>query len=178
VKFEDWQELAEHVAEAHPEAAEAATVQSPGKTAATTADSPSKEAEVLSVKSEKVETTSAEQQQQPQQKDTEATPNKVLVPSNKTPVFNNLCEICSSKFESYQKLQAHLLIKHEFNNLSGVFTCPVCDEAYSRPENLLAHANIHGGAAKIYKCTQCTQAFVFKSQLINHSFSHHPPNVS
>jgi hypothetical protein len=34
------------------------------------------------------------------------------------------------------------------------------------------HVSVHGPAAKIYKCAQCPASFVFKSQLINHSFSH------
>ena len=50
--------------------------------------------------------------------------------------------------------------------------CPVCDESFSRPEILLSHTQIHGPSAKIYKCTQCVLSFVFKSQLINHSFCH------
>lgn len=54
-----------------------------------------------------------------------------------------------------------------------VFICPVCDEQFNRPDTLLIHTSVHGQAAKIYKCTQCPQSYVFKSQLINHSFSHH-----
>ena len=96
------------------------------------------------------------------------------------------CEICSNKFDSSLKLQAHLLLKHEFKHGAGAgslssssssssLACPVCDEVFApaRVDLLLAHTLVHGQAAKVYKCTQCTQAFVFKSQLINHSFSHH-----
>ena len=78
------------------------------------------------------------------------------------------------------RLQAHLLVKHEQHqqhlqpNMNGqvAFSCPVCDEGFIRPDQLIAHVHVHGPAAKIYKCSQCPAAFVFKSQLINHSFSH------
>jgi uncharacterized Zn-finger protein len=83
-----------------------------------------------------------------------------------------LCEICSSKFETQLKLQAHLLMKHEFASSNGIYICPVCDDTFNRPEFLLSHTQQHGPAAKIYKCTQCPLAYVFKSQLINHSFAH------
>lgn len=53
-----------------------------------------------------------------------------------------------------------------------MFICPVCDEQFNRPDVLLFHTTVHGQAAKIYKCSQCPHAYVFKSQLINHSFSH------
>lgn len=97
--------------------------------------------------------------------------------SHKTDVF--LCEICSSKFDSNFKLQTHLLLKHEYGNqMNATYSCPVCDEAYNRADLLLQHTQIHGSAAKIYKCSQCSMAFVFKSQLINHSFSHQTKNLS
>jgi len=83
-----------------------------------------------------------------------------------------LCEICTSKFETQLKLQAHLLTKHEFASSNGIYICPVCDDTFNRPEFLLSHTQQHGPAAKIYKCTQCPLAYVFKSQLINHSFAH------
>jgi hypothetical protein len=97
---------------------------------------------------------------------------------------DHLCEICTCKFDTPSKLQSHLLLKHEFpiatNSSSGplltALVCPVCDESFSRAEHLLAHTAVHGQAAKIYKCTHCPLAFVFKSQLINHSFAHQNSN--
>ena len=56
--------------------------------------------------------------------------------------------------------------------LMTALVCPVCDESFSRADHLLQHTLVHGQAAKIYKCTHCHLAFVFKSQLINHSFAH------
>lgn len=95
-----------------------------------------------------------------------------------------MCEICTCKFDTPSKLQSHLLLKHEFpiaaNSSSGplitALICPVCDESFSRADHLLAHTAVHGQAAKIYKCTHCPLAFVFKSQLINHSFAHQNSN--
>ena len=164
VKFEAWQELADHISRAHP------NEENPQKANAAEANNGEviKEITTSDVKSEKIETTS----------DTSVSKGSELISQMSPKRTSNsnfeLCEICSAKFDSNYKLQAHLLIKHEFGNTNGIFTCPVCDESYSRPENLLAHANVHGHAARIYKCTQCTLAFVFKSQLINHSFSHKP----
>ncbi|CAF0842921.1 unnamed protein product [Brachionus calyciflorus] len=106
--------------------------------------------------------------------------NEPLMPKMTNQIF--LCEICSSKFDSNFKLQTHLILKHEYGNQpNATFTCPVCDESYNRADLLLQHTQIHGQAAKIYKCTQCPLSFVFKSQLINHSFSHqmnHAKNTS
>ena len=152
VKFESWPELNDHMAEAHPTES---SVKQPVETAAT--DKP-KQASVKEERRSPVQVVE---------------PTTVVAPVTAPagPIQTDLCEICSSKFDSNSKLQAHLLIKHEFANLN-VYTCPVCDESYSRPEVLLAHTNVHGLAARIYKCTHCSLAFVFKSQLINHSFFH------
>jgi len=170
VKFESSRELSEHMAEAHPENdAEKNGSQSP----INDVNFGGKKINNGNFKTEKVESTGCEKKIA----EFDVADNQIIASKDKQIVSNNLCEICSSKFECHQKLQAHLLLKHEFNNISGVFTCPVCDEAYSRPENLLIHSNVHGDAAKIYKCSLCKLAFVFKSQLINHSFSHHPTNV-
>lgn len=165
VKFEAWQELADHISKSHPKEE---TAQNPTESLNT--DEVSKEIKSSEIKSEKVEAVievPAAVARCPE-------PLEKMSPQASSSTNYEICEICSSKFDSNFKLQAHLLIKHEFGNTNGVFTCPVCDESYSRPENLLAHANVHGHAARIYKCTQCTLAFVFKAQLINHSFLHQP----
>lgn len=156
VKFEIWQELADHIAEMHKE--EPATTK-----AIEPAPEPVKEK--VPVKQERKSPEPVPVQQEKEVK-------KIAEPINNHHI-TDMCEICSSKFDSNAKLQCHLLIKHEFVNNNNLFTCPVCDEAFSRPENLIQHTYSHGPAAKIYKCSKCSIAFVFKAQLINHSFSHH-----
>lgn len=82
------------------------------------------------------------------------------------------CEICSTKLDSSLRLNVHILLSHEFVASPNGLACPVCDEPFPRAEALIAHVSQHGQAARIYKCNHCPSSFVFKSQLINHSFSH------
>lgn len=200
VKFEEWRELADHIAKDHPstknsdstKASESATAPEKNPAKSGTEQSISTQPIQPVIKAEKIDnpapviapviatiTNGHSTASNPASNNSSPRSLNSTNTSNNRPqgfevtYSNELCEICSSKFDSNQKLQAHLLTKHEFGNTNAsVYTCPVCDESYSQPESLLAHANIHGHAARIYKCSHCTLAFVFKSQLINHSFSH------
>jgi hypothetical protein len=188
VKFEVWQELVEHMSKAHNirTASSSSSPSSKSTTANSSLQNNEPDASRLSNDIIKQEpTTFSSPKTNISNVNTNSSnlnkSNCSNVATNATFMSNTfLCEICSSKFDTQSKLQSHLLLKHEFpiasNSTSGplltALVCPVCDESFSRADHLLQHTLVHGQAARIYKCSHCTLAFVFKSQLINHSFTH------
>lgn len=135
VKFEVWQELVDHMAKVHNINQASRAAQSPTPSIRSTTSNSSS-----SIPNGDVQNGDGFKKE----------PNQSQV--------DFLCEICSSKFDCNAKLQAHLLIKHEFSNSAtnsvNAMTCPVCDETFARANFLLQHTVVHGQAAKIYKVSQ------------------------
>lgn len=82
------------------------------------------------------------------------------------------CRLCDSSFESPAKLQCHL-IEHSFiDGGDSELACSVCAATFSSAVDLQAHAVLHGMHARPYRCSQCSQAFFFSAELLNHAYCH------
>ena len=83
---------------------------------------------------------------------------------------SEICGQCKNIFNTPAQLENHLLSKHEFPN--GIFTCPICHEAFAKADNLFSHTITHGAEGRFYKCHHCVQSFAFKTQFLNHLYVH------
>ena len=80
------------------------------------------------------------------------------------------CDQCSKRFYTNSYLQRHMKEAHE--GIETAVTCPVCEKAFRRPEQLLQHTNIEHSTDERYQCVHCEKrcgsATLLKSHMLKH----------
>nr|CAI5817508.1 unnamed protein product [Callosobruchus analis] len=82
---------------------------------------------------------------------------------------NFMCSQCSYRAKYRSSVKTHLVLRHARRR----YQCHQCQKSYTMPRNLRRHLTVECGKERSFKCTNCSNTFYYKRDMMIHLFRKH-----